>query len=461
MPAPCVGGTSCGDVVSFDLANDNILLYQLGSRSSTTPPAPAGAWTAQGCRKGLLLPQLLGNFDGTMNTLTSVAQCLNLATASGTMAYFAISALDSYNQRSCRACSFADLAENRCVVDGPMVAAVDDCDALGGLQQHSMLYKLMLTSPSPPPNSMPPPPFPPLPSPYYPAALEGTNPDWYAAGAFFQDLSQPLSKMWTNLNCYWNIGTGSCIGPFSSTIEDSSSTRASIVKACQDVAATYGYDTVTLRKYRRRPGYDYVLSADCYACKGCTFFSGGPVPATATCGPPAVFMCDDAYDGPGCSSVTTAGCTNVAGCTTCANSTSQQSRVNQVYRQRPAGALLAPAPPPISKPPNPPPPPAPATCPPFSLSGGANATCVVTVPAGYKISAGTSIIPGSVCVGDTYLTLIQTGGWVRGINDDAIGKCSWLSYRHLAAVPDNYTIVQQCYGATTCSGTVAYTLTNP
>lgn len=195
-----------------------------------------------------------------------------------------------------------------------------------------MIYKLMLTSPSPPPAAVPPPsPFPPLPS-TFPAAISGTNANWYAAGTYYADPLQAVNQMWTSLNCAWNIGTMSCTGPYYSSSYDSSAARAAVIKACQDKAASYNFDTVAVRTYRRRPSCYNYHSTECYACKGCSFYAGGLVPAGTTCAP-AVANCDNAYDGANCAAVTTT--CNVAGCEWCMNSTGAQARVHRVYRLRP------------------------------------------------------------------------------------------------------------------------------
>ena len=242
------------------------------------------------------------------------------------------------------------MATKSCLVDGPPTTVGTGCDALGGRNQ-AMVYRLLLTSPSPPPLAVPPPsPFPPSPAPVYPASLPGTNARWYPAGAFYADPGTTVNSMWTPLNCAWSYGTMTCTGPFQwAGWQDTPVNRAGNIKDCQDLAATYGFDTVALRSYRRRPFCDSIHSSECLACKGCAYYAGGRVPAGTTCNA-AVVNCDDAFDGPNCAANTTY--CNTAGCDRCINSTGAWSVVNQVYLVRPAGVMIAPGPP---LPPNPPP----------------------------------------------------------------------------------------------------------
>ena len=245
-------------------------------------------------------------------------------------------------------------------------------------------------------------------------------------------------------------------------MSDTPAGRASVIRFCQDKAASFGYDTVSLRNYtRRRTEGGIILSSSCYACKGCAFYVGGSVPASTTCSP-AVTNCDPLYDGQNCNVATTS--CGVAGCRSCTTGTGTDSRalVNQVYRLRPAGSVLAPSPPlPPSPPPAVPPPALPLKCPSFyTLSNGAIApstTCVIyNLRAGAVLALGTSRIAGSVCYGDTYLRLLNSAGVQVAYNDDSVGSCSWLQYTVPTA--GTYTILNGCYVGTSCAGTVAYTI---
>lgn len=371
--------------------------------------------------------------------------------------------VEYWTERRCTGCSFADVAANLCLVDGPTVTEATDCDALGGLYGQTMIYQLQLTSPSPPPMVVAPPaPFPPLPAPYYPAAIAGTNANWYAAGAFFVDPSKSVvaaDAMWTNLNCafvwYSEVTyTGQCVGPYEVGATATATTRASIIKSCQDLAASYGYDTVSLRDLTRTSTpFSTLLSSSCYACKGCAYYVGGSVPASGITCSPKVTNCDPAYDGLSCNTAATS--CDTAGCRNCTLSTGRRARVNQVYRVRPAGAVLAPKPPsPPTRPPPPSPPPA-MKCPAYTAANGGRKTCVLyNVRAGASLALGTSRIPGSLCTGDTYLRLLNSANQKVAENDDSDGTCSWLQYTVPTA--GTYTISQECYGTTSCGGTVAY-----
>ena len=93
---PCASGVTCGPAVNFDVANDNLVLYQLASVSAGAPPAPAGAWTVMGCRTTVLAPMHLGY-------VSSVAECINLGVIAN-VAYLAISVVGSgdFTGRACR-----------------------------------------------------------------------------------------------------------------------------------------------------------------------------------------------------------------------------------------------------------------------------------------------------------------------------------------------------------------------
>lgn len=99
MPLPCASGVTCGPAASFDVANENLVLYQLGTVAAGAPPAPAGAWNVLGCRLAVNAPQFLG-------PVSSLADCINLATAGANMAYLALTIpdgpIDFNAPRSCR-----------------------------------------------------------------------------------------------------------------------------------------------------------------------------------------------------------------------------------------------------------------------------------------------------------------------------------------------------------------------
>jgi V8-like Glu-specific endopeptidase len=84
----------------------------------------------------------------------------------------------------------------------------------------------------------------------------------------------------------------------------------------------------------------------------------------------------------------------------------------------------------------------------------------VELKAGQLLTAGTCGVPGATGSGDTYLRLTGPGSTSRTLvadNDDACGgELSLL--RFTALVDGTYVIRAGCYGATACSGTVAYTV---
>ena len=111
---------------------------------------------------------------------------------------------------------------------------------------------------------------------------------------------------WINLNNNWGGGGQTNTGPWVSkpTITDFGATNSnrgtvfdtpakSIIKSCQDKAAALGYDHVYMESFIQRHGSQDILSSTCWAClstsikldgsTGCNYWSGGKVPATATC----------------------------------------------------------------------------------------------------------------------------------------------------------------------------------
>ncbi|MBZ4395981.1 serine protease [Myxococcus sp. AS-1-15] len=82
----------------------------------------------------------------------------------------------------------------------------------------------------------------------------------------------------------------------------------------------------------------------------------------------------------------------------------------------------------------------------------------VTLTAGQSLSFGTCSMTGASGTGDTFLRLYNSAGQQVTSNDDACGSLSHATYTVPAGAGGTYQIRAGCYGATTCSGTVAWTL---
>ena len=96
IPKPCPAGSYCGAAVDFDVANENLVLYQLATVTGSAPPAPAGAWSVVGCRTAVSTPQMLGY-------VFSVAECINLAVTAN-LAYMGISVVGNGDMTLARSC---------------------------------------------------------------------------------------------------------------------------------------------------------------------------------------------------------------------------------------------------------------------------------------------------------------------------------------------------------------------
>ncbi|WP_426754839.1 trypsin-like serine peptidase [Myxococcus sp. Y35] len=99
----------------------------------------------------------------------------------------------------------------------------------------------------------------------------------------------------------------------------------------------------------------------------------------------------------------------------------------------------------------------------FTASGTYNATVnttrhVVELEAGQSLTVGTCGVTGATATGDTWLRVNGPSGIEVGSNDDgcAEGRGSNLALTAVAA--GAYEIIAGCYGTTSCSGTVAWTI---
>jgi hypothetical protein len=138
----------------------------------------------------------------------------------------------------------------------------------------------MLTSPSPPPSPPrlappPPSPAPPLPPAGGYTTVASTSTSFWYAGAFFLDpalyvvinattnqVADRRGTIWTRLDSYWSYYGVSSTGPRALYPSGVSTTNlgsvfntaaSSVVKQCQNYAASLGYDHVFVDEFRRRP----------------------------------------------------------------------------------------------------------------------------------------------------------------------------------------------------------------
>ena len=100
-----------------------------------------------------------------------------------------------------------------------------------------------------------------------------------------------------------------------------------------------------------------------------------------------------------------------------------------------------------------------SACAPYTAGAGSSASCYVTLSAGQTLAFGTANTPNSRCSGDTYLYLYSPSNALVVQNDDAVGVCSYASYKALTS--GSYRISEACYSYSSCSGTVGYTITTP
>ncbi|GHH01936.1 serine protease [Comamonas sp. JC664] len=84
----------------------------------------------------------------------------------------------------------------------------------------------------------------------------------------------------------------------------------------------------------------------------------------------------------------------------------------------------------------------------------------VTLTAGQRLSFGTCNVAGASGTGDTFLRLYNAAGTQVATNDDGngCGKLSSASYKVPAGAGGAYQIRAGCYGNTSCTGTVAWTI---
>lgn len=364
--------------------------------------------------------------------------------------------------------------------------------ALTNLHIYSCADSFAYSSPSPPPPPLTTPPPPPSPNPPLPpnggyTTVAGTSTAFSYVGAYFADpalfflydtsigqLSDKRGLIWTNLNAHWTYNTldatGSCSPyPFSVTWSNLGSgfnaAAANVIKQCQDYAWSLGYDHVALNQFFRRKWFDSRLCATCSGCDStktnCNYYSGGIVPTPNVCSPGIIA---GLYDAPGTMFAgyelpNTTQC-NHAGCGWCLNATLGMQPVMQIYRKTPP-EVTASASIPIyvgaGTDASPPPPLPPSrSCAAYVANGGVFSRCVVTVPAGATIKAGTTGVPGASCSGDTYLKLSNSAETVLTFSDDYGGSlCSYMQYT--VSTAGTYTILQGCYSTGSCNGVVAYT----
>lgn len=77
------------------------------------------------------------------------------------------------------------------------------------------------------------------------------------------------------------------------------------------------------------------------------------------------------------------------------------------------------------------------------------------------IALGTCGVTGSSGTGDTYLRLFDPANTNVATNDDSCGLLSSLSYSVPAGAEGNHQIHAGCFSSLSCSGTVAYLITQP
>ncbi|MFY2562035.1 serine protease, partial [Corallococcus terminator] len=82
----------------------------------------------------------------------------------------------------------------------------------------------------------------------------------------------------------------------------------------------------------------------------------------------------------------------------------------------------------------------------------------VTLTAGQSISFGTCTVTGAAGTGDTFLRLYNSAGQQVTSNDDACGSLSYANYTVPTGAGGTYQIRAGCYGSSSCTGTVAWTI---
>lgn len=84
----------------------------------------------------------------------------------------------------------------------------------------------------------------------------------------------------------------------------------------------------------------------------------------------------------------------------------------------------------------------------------------VTLTAGQRLSFGTCNVAGASGTGDTFLRLFNAAGTQVKLNDDGAGcgKLSHTTYTVPAGAGGTYQVRAGCYGNTSCSGTVGWTV---
>jgi hypothetical protein len=83
----------------------------------------------------------------------------------------------------------------------------------------------------------------------------------------------------------------------------------------------------------------------------------------------------------------------------------------------------------------------------------------LTVAAGQTLQVGTCGVAGASATGDTYLRLFNAAGTQVALNDDGCGgSTSKISYTVPAGAGGKYTARIGCYGNTSCSGKLAWSI---
>ncbi|NOK38752.1 serine protease [Corallococcus exercitus] len=99
----------------------------------------------------------------------------------------------------------------------------------------------------------------------------------------------------------------------------------------------------------------------------------------------------------------------------------------------------------------------------FDVSNTANATTGtansdVTLQAGQSLSFGSCGVAGASGTGDTVVRLFNAANQQVTFNDDACGSLSHAAYTAPTGAGGTYQIRVGCFGASACSGTVAWTI---
>jgi len=83
----------------------------------------------------------------------------------------------------------------------------------------------------------------------------------------------------------------------------------------------------------------------------------------------------------------------------------------------------------------------------------------IPIGAGQTLMIGTCGLPGASGSGDTFLRLFDATNMLVAFNDDACGVLSFFTFT--AAITGTYQVRAGCFSSSSCSGTVAFTVTGP